>query len=189
MPSGLSTEVRYLFLQTLARTPPARLDVCFRGNYIVSMETKQSPAVLESHLGYWLRFVSNSVSGAFAEKLAGQGVSVAEWVVLRLIYDDANMPASAIAEATGMTRGAISKIVDRLEKRGLAERKPLPQDGRAQILKLTAKGARLVPVLAALADRNDAEFFGHLTAKEREAMTRTLKDIVVRRAIKSVPVD
>jgi hypothetical protein len=44
-------------------------------------------------------------------------------------------------------------------------------------------------VLAALADRNDAEFFGHLTAKEREAMTRTLKDIVVRRAIKSVPVD
>lgn len=153
------------------------------------METKQTPAALESHLGYWLRFVSNSVSGAFAEKLAGQGVSVVEWVVLRLIHGDANMPASAIAETTGMTRGAISKIVDRLEERGLAERKPLPRDGRAQILKLTAKGARLVPVLAALADRNDAEFFDHLTAKERAAMTRILKDIVARRAIKAVPVD
>src|SRR5690242_14690363 len=120
------------------------------------METIYAPAALESHLGYWLRFVSNSVSGAFAEKLAAQDVSVAEWVVLRLIHGDASMPASAIAEATGMTRGAISKIVDRLETRGLAERKPMPQDGRAQILKLTAKGARLVPVLAALADRNDA---------------------------------
>ncbi len=99
------------------------------------------------------------------------------------------MAASAIANATGMTRGAISKIVDRLQERGLAERKPLPQDGRAQILKLTAKGTRLVPVLAALADKNDAEFFDHLTAKERETMTRILKDIVARRAIKAVPVD
>jgi DNA-binding MarR family transcriptional regulator len=153
------------------------------------VETKNTPSALEAHLGYWLRFVSNSVSGAFAEKLAAQGVSVAEWVVLRLIHGDAKMPASAIAEATGMTRGAISKIVSRLEDRGLVERKPLPQDSRAQILKLTAKGTRLVPVLAALADRNDAEFFDHLTGKECETMTRILKDIVARRAIKTVPVD
>jgi DNA-binding MarR family transcriptional regulator len=153
------------------------------------METKNAPAALESHLGYWLRFVSNSVSGAFAEKLTARGVSVAEWVVLRLIHGDARKPASAIADETGMTRGAISKIVDRLEQRGLAERKPLPQDGRVQILKLTAKGARLVPVLAELADKNDAEFFDHLTGKERETMLRILKNIVARRAIKTVPVD
>ncbi|MGN6149547.1 MAG: MarR family winged helix-turn-helix transcriptional regulator, partial [Rhizomicrobium sp.] len=95
------------------------------------METIPTPAALESHLGYWLRFVSNSVSGAFAEKLARQNVSVAEWVVLRLIHGDTTMPASAIAETTGMTRGAISKIIDKLEERGLAERKPLPEDGRA----------------------------------------------------------
>jgi DNA-binding MarR family transcriptional regulator len=153
------------------------------------METKKSPAALESHLGYWLRFVSNSVSGAFAEKLAAQDVSVAEWVVLRLIHGGANMPASAIAETTGMTRGATSKIVDKLEARDLLERKLLPRDGRAQMLKLTAKGARLMPVLAELADRNDAEFFDHLTAKERETMLRTLKEIVARRAIRTVPID
>ena len=155
------------------------------------METKKHlAAALEDHLGYWLRFVSNSVSGAFAEKLAAQNISVAEWVVLRLVHGDATMlPASAIAEVAGMTRGAISKIVDKLEARDLLERRPLPQDGRAQILKLTAKGARLVPVLAELADENDAEFFDHLTAKERETMLRILKDIVARRNLKTVPVD
>jgi DNA-binding MarR family transcriptional regulator len=57
------------------------------------------------------------------------------------------------------------------------------------MLKLTAKGARLMPVLAELADRNDAEFFDHLTAKERETMLRTLKEIVARRAIRTVPID
>lgn len=141
-------------------------------------------------MGYWLRSVSNSVSGAFAEKLAAQGFSVAEWVVLRLVHGDATtLSASAIAEIAGMTRGAISKIVDKLEARDLLERKPLPQDGRAQILKLTAKGARLLLVLAKLADENDAEFFDHLTTKERETMLRILKNIAARRTIKTIPID
>lgn len=153
------------------------------------METKSDVSALEAHLGYWLRFVSNSVSGAFARKLMGHDVSVAEWVVLRLIHGDAAPPASAIAKETGMTRGAISKIVDQLEARSLVARASLPEDGRAQVLKLTAKGAQLVPVLAALADKNDAEFFDHLTTKERTELTRILKGIVMRRAIKALPVD
>ena len=39
-------------------------------------------AGLETHLGYWLRRVSNHVSGAFARALQQRNVSVAEWVVL-----------------------------------------------------------------------------------------------------------
>jgi hypothetical protein len=37
---------------------------------------------LTAHLGYWLRFVSNHVSLAFARKLESRGVTVADWVVL-----------------------------------------------------------------------------------------------------------
>ncbi len=40
-------------------------------------------STLEAHLGYWLRYVSNHVSHAFALKVAAHGVSVAEWVVMR----------------------------------------------------------------------------------------------------------
>ena len=42
---------------------------------------------LEKHLGYWLRCLSNFVSGGFAGKLAARDVSVAQWVVLRTLYD------------------------------------------------------------------------------------------------------
>ena len=38
---------------------------------------------LKKHMGFWLRFVSNHVSVAFARKLQDSGVSVAEWVVMR----------------------------------------------------------------------------------------------------------
>lgn len=153
------------------------------------METKSSLTGLEAHLGYWLRFVSNSVSSAFAQKLAAHDVSVPEWVAMRLIRGRANGFATAIADEMGMTRGAISKIVARLEERGLVARAPLPEDARGQALRLTAKGARLLPVLAAAADRNDSEFFGDVPPEDRAALLRILKGIVARRALKTIPVD
>ena len=59
---------------------------------------------LESHLGYWLRHVSNHVSHAFSLKLATVGVTVAEWVVLRELYDGESAP-SALADRLDITRG------------------------------------------------------------------------------------
>ncbi|HEY7977521.1 MAG TPA: MarR family transcriptional regulator [Rhizomicrobium sp.] len=153
------------------------------------METNSSLTGLEAHLGYWLRFVSNSVSAAFAQKLAAHDVSVAEWVAMRLIHGRPGVSATAIADEMGMTRGAISKIVARLEERGLIARAPLPEDARGQALRLNAKGARLLPQLAAAADRNDSEFFDDLPPEDRAAMLRILKGVVARRALKTIPVD
>jgi DNA-binding MarR family transcriptional regulator len=144
---------------------------------------------LTSHLGYWLRYVSNHVSHAFARKLDGEGVTVAEWVVMRELYDIEAAAPSRLAGRLGMTRGAITKLADRLIGKALLIRKSDPRDGRAQTLMLTPRGRKLVPELARLADRNDAEFFDHLPAADRRAMERILREIVERRGLKAVPVD
>ncbi len=144
---------------------------------------------LEAHLGYWLRYVSNEVSHAFAQKLARLGVSVAEWVVLRELYAAPGTLARQLAAKLGMTRGAISKIVDRLEGKGLITRAPDQADGRSQVLALAGPGIALVPKLAALADRNDEQFFGHLKTKERAQLQAMMQGIVDRRGLSKVPVE
>jgi DNA-binding MarR family transcriptional regulator len=148
---------------------------------------KVSP--LEAHVGYWLRFVSNHVSLAFARKLAVHDFTVAEWVVLRELYDVAALAPSLLAGRIGMTRGAVSKLADRLIGRALVTRTASTADRRYQALALTAAGRAVLPKLAALADRNDAEFFRHLTTAERAALIATMKDIVRRRDLRNVPVD
>jgi DNA-binding MarR family transcriptional regulator len=153
----------------------------------VTAEPTVSP--LGAHLGYWLRFVSNQVSHGFSLKLAARDVTVAEWVVLRELFDRDVMVPSALAEALGMTRGAVSKLVDRLEAKGLVRRRENEADRRFQALALTESGRTLVPVLAALADRNDAEFFGHLPAAERAAVETLLKEIVRRHGLRTVPTE
>lgn len=150
--------------------------------------TKQSSASrLEDHLGYWLRFVSNHVSHAFTLKVEARGVTVAEWVLMREMLRIGTCNPSQLADSLGMTRGAISKLVERLHQKELVERTPHADDRRFQSVALTVAGKKLVPVLAQLADKNDHEFFGHLDAELRSHLRDLLQDIVRRHEWKDVP--
>lgn len=149
--------------------------------------TSVSP--LETHLGYWLRYVSNQVSHAFARKVATLDVTVAEWVMLRELYDADALAPSALAERIGMTRGAISKLAERLCAKALVARTASDDDRRYQSLALTAMGRALVPQLAALADANDAEFFGDLKPAERKSIEAAMRGIVARHGFKTIPTE
>jgi DNA-binding MarR family transcriptional regulator len=153
------------------------------------MSSKPHVSDLTAHLGFWLRAVSNHVSYAFAAKLAAHGVTVAEWAMMRALYGKDPMSPSRLAEEMGMTRGAITKLADRLINKSLIVRKASAEDARAQTLALTKKGETLVPVLAGHADRNDREFFQHLTKSERQALEHLLKRMVERFAMKAMPIE
>jgi DNA-binding MarR family transcriptional regulator len=144
---------------------------------------------LESHLGYWLRFVSNHVSHAFRLKVESYGVTVAEWVVLRALFDSDAVNPSQIAGKIGLTRGAISKLVDRLVGKRFVLCRTEKTDRRYQTVTLSASGRKLVPVLAKLADQNDQEFFSHLSEQERAGLFAVLRNIVQTRGLKSIPVE
>lgn len=143
---------------------------------------------LDTHLGYWLRFVSNHVSQAFARRLEDRGVTVAEWVLLRQLLDNDAAP-SRLADRIGLTRGAVTRLADRLIAKQLVTRRASATDKRAQVLSLTDAGRDLVPALAALADANDAAFFGHLPPTERAALEGALKDLVRHHGLRAVPID
>lgn len=153
------------------------------------MKTKAAPIVssLESHIGFWLRFVSNHVSHGFARKLENTGVTVAEWVILRELFDAGETAPSRLAASSGLTRGAVSKLIDRLLAKGLVSRKEAGADRRFQEVNLTAAGRAVVPRLAALADSNDEEFFSHLSTKDREMLVAILRKLVAANQLKKIP--
>jgi DNA-binding MarR family transcriptional regulator len=153
------------------------------------MAVKKLTSNLEDHAGYWLRYVSNHVSHAFARKVETQSVTVAEWVLLREMFETGTANPSQLAATVGMTRGAVSKLIERLCRKKLAVRSFSDGDRRYQTVGLTAAGRSLVPVLAQLADENDREFFGHLAPEEKIRLVNVLQDIVRRHGWKDLPVD
>jgi DNA-binding MarR family transcriptional regulator len=152
-------------------------------------ETSHVVSDLKKHVGFWLRFVSNHVSHAFARKLEATGVTVAEWVVMREMFGDEETSPGVIAERIGMTRGGVSKLVDRLVLKKLITRTGRTDDRRFQSIALTAPGRRLIPQLALLADKNDEEFFGVLSGRERTALLASMKKLVEAHGLHSLPTE
>jgi DNA-binding MarR family transcriptional regulator len=150
---------------------------------------RQAVSEIENHLGYWLRFVSNHVSQGFRKKLEAAGVTVSEWVVMREMQRLGPTSPTDLGHKIGMTKGAISKLVARLERKGLLDRAVIAADRRNHVIALTAEGRTLVPSLAELADQNDEEFFGHMPGQARDELIKAMKEIVRKHELKTVPID
>ena len=149
---------------------------------------EKTPSHLDSHLGFWMRMVSNQVSAEFASSIEALGVSVSEWVALRTLLDKPSTHGELVA-ALGMTKGAVSKVARGLESKKLIARTPSRDDARSEALSLTAAGRALVPRLAALADANDQAFFGCLPASDQTALRRILESLAQARGLRAVPVN
>src|SRR5271155_2589216 len=160
---------------------------------IDSMETNvgntQQLSQLESHLGYWLRRVSNAVSGTFARALQEKQTSVAEWVLLRELHERGQTAPGELAGSLGLTRGAVSKIVDKLGAKGWIQTEAKEGDSRFRLLSLTRAGRRSLPVLAEIADQNDARYFDCLNAREKRLLRGLLVKLADHNGIHDVPTE
>ncbi|MDR3739745.1 MAG: MarR family transcriptional regulator [Terracidiphilus sp.] len=160
---------------------------------MISMETTSEPAKkvagLESHLGYLLRRVSNAVSGDFSRALQEKQTSVAEWVLLRELHERGRSQPGELADILGLTRGAVSKIVDKLEAKSWIRTETNQGDSRFRLLSLTRAGRHSLPVLAGLADQNEECFFKCLSARERNVLRELLVKLAQHNHIRDVPTD
>jgi len=157
------------------------------------METRSTDedlvSKLESHLGYWLRRVSNAVSGSFSRALNDKRTSVAEWVLLRELHDRGQTSPGELADSLGLTRGAVSKIVDKLDAKGWIQADAKEGDSRFRLLSLTRAGRRSLPVLAEVADQNDARYFDCLSAREKSVLRKLLIKLANHNHIHDVPTE
>jgi len=144
---------------------------------------------LKKHIGFWMRVVSNQVSHAFAKKLADSGVTVAEWVILREMYGSQHVISpNQVATLTGLTRGAVSKLIERLLSKGLVTRKESKEDRRYQVIALTREAKGLLPKLAKIADENDAYFFSPLTLEEKRILSKLLIKLARENNFSQLPI-
>ncbi len=140
-------------------------------------------------LGGIMRNVSYQLHQLFSKGLKSSSVSVAEWAILRLMYLSGDtIPSSEIALRTGMTRGAISKLIDKNAKKGLVLRRESKTDRRYQEIKLTKKGKDLVPKLDKMTNAINEQFFSCLTATERKTLEKLLQKVAEENLLVDVPV-
>ena len=78
------------------------------------------------------------------------GVTLARYQALQAVHEhDGRARVHEVAQDLGITIGAASKLVDRLEQDGSARREPNPNDRRSSLIALTPDGVRRYETAAA----------------------------------------
>jgi DNA-binding MarR family transcriptional regulator len=94
-----------------------------------------------SHLvPYLLSRAYNGFTRAWMEHLRDHGVTMAQWQILAILseYDGARI--GQLAEMSATAQAVTSRVIDQMERDGLVERHPVPDDRRAVEVRLTARG-------------------------------------------------
>ena len=118
-------------------------------------KTKKRQQLLETLVYQLARELSTQTVLFHAAVADGMGLSQGDHKAVDLINDATHagtpMTAGQLATQTGMTTGAITVLIDRLEKANLVRRTPDPQDRRKVVLEPTQArnnefGALLAPI-------------------------------------------
>lgn len=128
-------------------------------------------------IGLVLRDAYLAVDRAVQEALASEEFTElrpGHHVVLRHIGHEGERPV-VIAERAQVSRQAVAKVIDDLERVGLVRRDPDPLDGRGVIVSLTERGRAGLAVGRQKMEAIEAELVAELGPRRWQAMREALE--------------
>jgi DNA-binding MarR family transcriptional regulator/GNAT superfamily N-acetyltransferase len=122
------------------------------------------------------RFFTRQI-GVLREGLLHSPYSLTE---ARIIYEIAHrdvVTAADLGRELGLDAGYLSRMVSRLEQRGLLDRLPSESDGRQRLLRLTPAGEQAFTLLDQRARDEVAEMLHNLSEEEQQRLLTSMQTI------------
>lgn len=101
----------------------------------------------EESIGFLLHQVKVRLTQAIDERIGDLDVTAAQWAVLKQIALRDGETATALCKCSGCDTGSMTRMLDRLEEKGLIRRERSTTDRRVVQLHVTEGGADLLPQL------------------------------------------
>src|SRR5689334_19548430 len=98
-------------------------------------------------LGRWLTQVKLEMMEALDRELAPLDITAAQYVILVTLAEGPTDSASGLCKGVSYDPGAMTRMIDRLERKGLVQRVRCPDDRRKINLELTPEGKAVYPKL------------------------------------------
>ena len=110
---------------------------------IYAIETFRPSQGVGAHIARARRAIVEAID----RELAPLDISHAQWIVVMLLGDGAASTAAELCKILIYDPGAMTRLLDRLERKGVLRRVRTGGDRRAVRLELTADGSKLYPRL------------------------------------------
>jgi DNA-binding MarR family transcriptional regulator len=123
------------------------------------------------------RVMGNHLSPVFA----GAGLQHGEFDVLSTLRRSGEpymLSPTRLYESLMISSGGMTNRLDRLERAGLIERRPDPNDRRGKLIALTAAGRRVIDETITRHVANEEKLLSVLTSAEQEKLNALLKKLI-----------
>jgi DNA-binding MarR family transcriptional regulator len=137
-----------------------------------------SPVAVIARLGRTVAYIDAGINAGFADF----GVTRNSWDVLaslRRIGPPNRLSPTELCQALMRTSGAMTHRLADLERAGLIERVPDPDDGRGLLVELTPEGLSLVDRLAPVHLANERELLTPLSEEEQVMLAALLRKLLL----------
>ena len=115
--------------------------------------------------------------GLWFEERMPAGVAAGEGHLLTYLVPYGPCPVSELVRVFGMKHSTMTSVLDRLEERGLVERKANPEDKRSFLIGLTRKGQSTAARVNVLVEEIEREIGKRLTKQELAGFQRVMEAV------------
>ena len=118
---------------------------------------------------------------ALDRELSKYDISAPQLIVLAYVANKEADSAAALCKSISYDPGAMTRMIDRLQQKGLVRRIPNVEDRRAANLELTAAGRALYPELIAAKETVQAQFLRGFSENEVHVLDGLLNRMLKNR--------
>ena len=118
---------------------------------------------------------------ALDRELSKFDISAAQLIVLASVANKEADSAASLCKSISYDPGAMTRMIDRLEQKGLIRRTPNADDRRATNLEITTAGRALYPQLLAAKESVQAQFLRGFNKEEVRALESFLNRVLENR--------
>lgn len=139
--------------------------------------TEIRPAV-DSDLTWLLHRAAQHHRVVTSEQAESIGLQMREYIILGALGTVADMTQAELGKAIGLDKTTLTSQLDRLEKRGLVERRQHPRDRRVRIPVITPAGSALCARVSEACTAAESEVLAGFDAAQVETFRQMLVAVI-----------
>jgi len=132
----------------------------------------------DTSAGYLINHLARLFAQALGERINPLGLSPGQFPILLELWREEGLTQRDLVERLDVEQATIANTLARMERDGLIVRRPHPEDGRAQSIRLTAKARALEGPATAAANEVNRRSLAGLSKNEREAFLASMRTVV-----------
>ena len=128
--------------------------------------------------GYLFRRMQQIAVAIFMEECRAFDLTPVQYAALVAIQTHPGIDATRLSAVIAFDRSTLDSVIERIEAKGLVERKASPDDKRIKLLYLTRSGAALLREIVPAVDRAQARMLEPLKPADRKTLITLLSQLV-----------